>query len=75
MAKDPNTNRASVPEPELVQRAIAALMAADRDERFSGSETKSVETVLSQIGFSAKEVQSLTGGNYETIKTRIRRAK
>lgn len=64
-----------VPDPEVVQRAIAALLAADREERFSGNEPKSVEAVLAPLGLSAKDVQGLTGGNYDTIKTRMRRAK
>jgi hypothetical protein len=75
MASKPKRTPVIPPDPDVVQRAIAALLAADREERVSGGEPKTVEAVLAQIGLSASQVQGITGGNYETIKTRMRRAK
>jgi hypothetical protein len=73
MAKN-TTNETSL-DADRVAVATFALMAADREERASGADPRTVEEVLAPLGFTAREVQSLTGGNYETIKTRMRRAK
>lgn len=60
---------------DRVALAIFALLAAERHDRVTGDEPLSVEAVLGDAGFSPAEVATLTNGNYETVKTRMRRAR
>jgi hypothetical protein len=60
---------------DRIALATFALLAADREERANGTEPRTVEVVLGAVGFSPGEVQSLTGGNYKTIQSRMRRGK
>lgn len=62
-------------DPDRVALATAALLAADRQDRAASAETRTVEEVLAGIDFTPTEVQALIGGNINTIKTRMRRAR
>lgn len=65
----------SPPGPDRIAHANFALLAADRDERASGTDTRSSEAVLAAAGFTVGEVHGLIGGNRKTIESRMRRAK
>lgn len=62
-------------DPDRVALATCALLAADRQDRVAGTDTRTVEEVLAHVDFSPSEVQALIGGNINTIKTRMRRAR
>lgn len=62
-------------DPNRVALATAALIAADRQDRAASADARSVEEVLAVIDFTPTEVQALIGGNINTIKTRMRRAR
>lgn len=68
----PKEPRDTSPDANRVTLAIFALLAAERNERASGSEPRTVEAVLAASGFTPVEVQGLTGGNYRTIQSRMR---
>ena len=70
-----NTSSPNALDPDRVALATAALLAADRQDRAASGETRTVEEVLAVIGFTPAEVQALIGGNINTIKTRMRRAR
>jgi hypothetical protein len=73
MAKD--ARKANI-EPDRVALATCALIAADRQDRSSGNEKpRSVEDVLGNLGFEVKEVHAIVGGNYNTVQTRVQRAR
>ena len=74
MASKATTTR-HVLDPDRVALATAALLAADRQDRAAGKETRTVEEVLDLIDFTPTEVQALIGGNINTIKTRMRRGR
>ena len=59
------------------QAAVAslALQIADRDQVLLGTEPKRTELVLSDLGFSIRAIALLTGRNYDTVKTALRRAR
>jgi DNA-directed RNA polymerase specialized sigma24 family protein len=59
------------------QAAVAslALQIADRDQALLGSDPRRTEVVLSEAGLSIKDIARLTGRNYDTVKTAIRRAR
>ena len=62
---------------ERVERLLAATLAvliADRDERASGRQRKS-EQILSGAGLTLSEVASLTGRDYEAVKSTLRRVR
>ena len=61
---------------EALQRAalgILALLIADRDERIEGSAPRRSDHVLSDAGFSAGEIATLTGRNAEAVRSSLRR--
>jgi DNA-directed RNA polymerase specialized sigma24 family protein len=62
-------------DPDRVALATAALLAADRQDRAASAEPRTVEEVLAVIDFTPTEVHALIGGNINTIKTRMRRAR
>lgn len=69
-------NESTTPLPaDRIALATFALMAADREERVNDADPRSVEVILGAVGFTPGEVQSLTGGNYKTIQSRMRRGK
>lgn len=56
--------------------AIVALLAAERDERLSASETpRRSEVVLAQAGLSAQQIANLLGKNYAAVAKTLQRAK
>jgi hypothetical protein len=69
-----NTSTTQLPA-DRIAHATFALMAADREERASDADPRSVEVILGAVGFTPGEVQSLTGGNYQTIQSCMRRGK
>ena len=63
-------------ELDLVQigKAIVALMAADRDDRSRpGPMAASSDAILAEAGFTARQIASLTGQNYEAVRSALRR--
>jgi hypothetical protein len=63
-------------DPERVALATCALIAADRQDRSSGAEKpRNVEEVLGSLGFEVGEIFALVGGNYNTVQTRVQRAR
>jgi len=67
--------KATPPDPERVMLAIFALLAAEREERTSGAEPRTVAAILATTGFTASEVQKMTGANIKTIESRMRKVK
>ncbi|HXE98737.1 MAG TPA: sigma factor-like helix-turn-helix DNA-binding protein [Solirubrobacterales bacterium] len=55
--------------------ASLALQIADRDQALLGTEPRRTELVLTEAGLSIKDIARLTGRNYDTVKTTIRRAR
>lgn len=55
--------------------ASLALQIADRDHALHGGEPKRTEIVLAEAGLSIKDIARLTGRNYDTVKTALRRAR
>jgi IS30 family transposase len=58
-----------------VRYAHLALYIHDRDVRLFDAEPKRTELVLADAGWSLTAIAALTGRNYETIKTAVRRAR
>jgi len=56
-----------------VTRAILVLLAADRDERVDVSPPRKSELVLADAGFSAREISTMIGRNYEAVRSALRR--
>jgi hypothetical protein len=54
--------------------ASLALQISDREVSFGG-EARRTELVLSDAGLSIRAIAQLTGRNYDTVKTAIRRAR
>jgi DNA-directed RNA polymerase specialized sigma24 family protein len=67
--------KATPPDPERVMLAIFALLAAEREERTSSAEPRTVAAILATTGFTASEVQKMTGANIKTIESRMRKVK
>ena len=61
--------------PDQVQYALLALYVHDRDVRHFQIEPKRSEVVLSEAGMSVATIAGVTGRNYETVKTAVRRAR
>jgi DNA-directed RNA polymerase specialized sigma24 family protein len=55
--------------------AEVVLHIADREERASGSQAVRTEVLLVDAGLSLSTAARLTGKNYETVKTAVRRAR
>lgn len=55
--------------------ANVVLRIADREERASGAQSTRTEVLLVDAGLSLTTVARLTGKNYETVKTAVRRAR
>lgn len=56
-----------------VMLGVLALLAADRDERVEGSLPRRSEVVLADAGFSAREIATFTGRDYEAVRSSLRR--
>jgi DNA-directed RNA polymerase specialized sigma24 family protein len=55
---------------------MLALLVAEREERINDrSEPRKTEVILADAGLSIGEIASLTGKNYDTVKTTIRRGR
>lgn len=52
---------------------VLALLAADRDERVEGTSARRTELILEDAGFSAREIATLTGKDYEAVRSTLRR--
>jgi hypothetical protein len=61
--------------PEQVSYAQLALYVHDRDVRLFDAEPKRSEVVLADAGLTLGAIAALTGRNYETVKTTVRRAR
>jgi DNA-directed RNA polymerase specialized sigma24 family protein len=59
--------------PERVLLGILALLAAERDERVEGVTPRRTELILTDAGFSAREIAQLTGKEYEAVRSSVRR--
>jgi hypothetical protein len=62
-------------EPDRVALAMCALIAADRQERAGADDTRTAEDILGAVGFEVGEVYAIVGGNYNTVKTRVQKAR
>jgi hypothetical protein len=60
--------------PEQVLLGILALLAAERDERVGGVMPRPTELILTDAGFSPREIAQLTGKEYEAVRSSVRRA-
>jgi len=58
---------------ERVLLGILALLAAERDERVDGATPRRTELILTDAGFSAREIAKLTGKEYEAVRSSVRR--
>jgi hypothetical protein len=70
----PDTSGPDLTAEELLL-ADVVLRIADRDERLFGSDAVRTEVLLTNAGLSLPAVAHLTGKNYETVKTAVRRAR
>jgi predicted transcriptional regulator len=59
---------------ERILLGILALLAADRDERVEGSNSRRTELILGDAGFSAREIARLLGKEHEAVRSTVRRA-
>lgn len=59
--------------PEDVARAHLALLIHEREVQHFGIEPLPTEAVLADAGLSLVCIAQVTGRNYETVKTRVRR--
>lgn len=66
--------RSDSPDSAQVLLGILALLAADRDERVEGATPRRTELILEEAGFSAREISQITGKNYESVRSTLRRA-
>ena len=61
---------------EQLLRALLLLAIAEREEGDApATDRRRTEVLLAEAGFSLQEIASLTGKPYETVKSRIRRAR
>jgi DNA-directed RNA polymerase specialized sigma24 family protein len=60
--------------PEQVLLGILALLAAERDERVADATPRKTELILTDAGFSPREIAQLTGKEYEAVRSSIKRA-
>lgn len=61
---------------EKVLVGLLAMMCADRDERLAaGAPGRKPELILHDAGFSIAEIVRVTGRNYNTVKTIVRRGR
>ncbi len=60
---------------EVLLRAMLALQIADRDATASRAEARRTELVLADAGMSLSDIANVTGRNYETVKTAVRRGR
>jgi DNA-directed RNA polymerase specialized sigma24 family protein len=78
VANTPNATRPPPVEIDLARSAAAlvALLAADRDERLSQTDTpRRTEVLLSDAGLTPHEIARLTGKSYAAVAKAIQRAK
>ena len=55
---------------------ILAVLVADREERLNGkTKPRKSEVVLADAGLGLTEIASLTGKNYDSVKTTVRRGR
>ena len=64
----------SAPPVDRVLLGMLALLAAERDERVEGVTPRRTELILTDAGFSAREIAQLTGKDYEAVRSSVRRA-
>lgn len=61
---------------EKVMIGVLAMLCADRDERLAaGAPGRKPELVLYDAGLSIAEIVRITGRNYNTVKTIVRRGR
>jgi DNA-directed RNA polymerase specialized sigma24 family protein len=65
---------------ELVQAGLLALAVASREDalvaqRGKNPSSRSTEEILAEVGFAIADIARLTGRPYETVKTKLRRAR
>jgi DNA-directed RNA polymerase specialized sigma24 family protein len=58
-------------------KALLALHVADREERIAGDAVHPARTevILARVGLGLGSIASITGKNYETVKTIVRRGR
>lgn len=65
---------------DLVQAGLLALQVALRDDALASQQGKSLnsrstEEILVDVGFAIADIARLTGRPYDTVKTKLRRAR
>lgn len=61
---------------EKLMIGLLAMMCADRDERLAaGAPGRKPELILHDAGLSIAEIVRITGRNYNTVKTIVRRGR
>ena len=59
-----------------VMLGLLAIHIAEREERIDGDGSpRRTEVVLADAGLTLAEIAALTGKNYDTVKTTVRRAR
>ena len=67
-------NSPDIPIEDLLLASVV-IQLADREERVAGADPIRSEVVLADAGLSLATIARLTGRNYETVKTTVRRAR
>jgi DNA-binding NarL/FixJ family response regulator len=62
-------------DPNQVMLGLLAIQIAEREERIGDGSPRRTEVVLADAGLTLAEIAALTGKNYETVKTTVRRAR
>lgn len=60
---------------ETAINALLALTVADRESRLNDGPPRRSEVILASAGLSYGQISRLTGRNYESVKTTVRRAR
>ena len=75
VAVDADTDRGAATALPTNEQALSALLALSINGSLSEEERRRPELILSDLGFSLGAISMLTGRNYETVKSTIRRAR
>ena len=67
-------SRTEIPIEDLLLASVV-IGLADREERLTGATPVRSEVLLADAGLSLPTIAQLTGRNYETVKTTVRRAR
>src|SRR5437868_5029361 len=69
------TRSGTLPSPQLLLAGLLALQLEARNRDIDKGDGRRPEVILVDLGMTLGQIASLTGRNYETVKSTIRRAK